>query len=369
MGNWGHASEHIGKRWEALGAQRLDNLLSDHRPWPVSGWQPVGSVSLAANDAMQSTLSRVGLPSPDVIVGLVGLSGQHGLQAVDMKWHIEFASYKQISASALRELLSREIPGLNEQVLEQIGPLTEEMRYLDGLLLAPDTQDNRYFLSSTRNRRQEYPIEPRDVIFESVDGREFFGQLPGWQMGLLLADFDRARRALDWVEGAERYYRLGAGLQGAAGQLLTSVFAEAPVPISADKAYAWLRGLFDVASTSALAREVDRLMAHRSQLLTRLRELMRSPYRLGDLAQTLRKRGLSMPRDIEEETPLAARCRELLKQVSLFHRAAVRGEGLRLVEGGATDGEAIAALGHQTRRFRTQAQAEADRLAGVLFSH
>jgi len=368
IGNWGHASEHIGMHWEEVGLARLLELLEGRRPWPRPGWRPSGWVALAADTAMQSTLSRVGLPSPDVIVAVARDGGARALQAVDMKWHLEFASYKQISAEALRELVAKGVRGLHEQLEALASPLDGGLDYVDGLLFSPDIPTNRAFLTSRENEQQEYPIEPQDVIFEPVDGREFFSALPGWEMALLLAKFDRALGVLATAEGAERYYRLGAGLQGAAAQLLSSIFVEEPPPVSADAAFAWLRRTFPAPSTTYLARVVDGRMAARQQLLVRLRELLRSPYRLSDLAQTLRRRGLAMPQSIEENSPLAIRCRELLRQVAIDHRETVRRAGQALVAKGASDPEALAAIARDSPRFRALAQADADRLAANIFA-
>ncbi len=368
VGNWGRASEHIGARWEELGLARLRPLLAGERPWPTRGYRPVGWLSLAADAELQVVLGRVGLPSPDIIVGLVGDGGLVALQAVDMKWHLEFASYKQISAEALRELASRRVPGLHEQLEGRFGPLEQVKHYLDGLFFAPDIPANRAFLASVENRQQEYPLEPGDVIFEPVDGREFFSPLPGWRMALLLADFDRAQHQLARTEGAERYYRLGAGLQGATAQLLSSIFVEEPTPVEAEAAFAWLRKNFRAASAGLLAQAVDLRMAERARMLARLRELLRSPYRLADLSQTLHRRGLSMPQSIEEDSPHAAKCRELLKRVALAHRDAVRRYGLQLVGKGASDHDALATLARELPRFRTLALATADRLAADIFA-
>lgn len=367
IGNWGRASEHIGARWEVVGLQRLCPLLEGEQPWPHAGHRPVGWLALAADPEMQLTLNRAGLPSPDVVVGLTDADGTPLLQAVDMKWHLEFASYRQISADTLRELVERGVSGLNEQLRERIGLDGERARFVDGLLLAPDIAANRSFLASEENSGQEYPITRDDVIFAEVDGREFFSALPGWEMAQLLAQFDRLGNSLRHAEGAERYYRLGAGLQGAAAALLSSIFVEQPPPIEASAAFAWLRSKFPASTTSHMAQDVDRRMAGRSQLLARLREVLRSPFRLGDLAATLRRHHLAMPDNIEDDSPHAARARDLLKQVSLLHKQAVRHAGLDLVRRGATDGEALATLARESNHFRRVASANADRLVKLIY--
>jgi hypothetical protein len=368
IGNWGRASEHIGRRWEEVGLDLLRDLLEGHRPWPHPGTAPVGWVALSADSDLQSRLSRVGLPSPDIIVGLRDADGARVVQAIDLKWHIEFASYKQISADALRELLARDVPGLSEQFTSRIFPLEVAVEYRDGLLFAPDFPTNHAFLASAENQRQEYPIERADVLFAPVDGRSFFSPLPGWQMALLLVEYDHALRFVDNVEGAERYYRLGAGLQGAAAQLQSSIFMEVAPPVAAAEAFAWLVQSFRARPAGALAQEVDQAMAARGQLVSRLREVLRSPYRLSELGQTLRKRGIAMPQSIEEDTAQAVACRELLRQVTIGHREAVRRAGLSLVSQGRSDAQALATLAHQPGHFLALAQAHADHLAAQFFT-
>lgn len=368
VGNWGHASEHIGHRWEEVGLQRMRPLLEGHRRWPRADLWPKAWVALAMNDVLQLTLSRVGLPSPDVIVGLGDRAGGLVVQAIDLKWNLEYANYRQISAGALRELLSRDIPGLSEQVRTSILPSANGVAYVDGYLFAPDTPVNRWFLGSHRNARLEYPIEVADVLFERVDGEEFFSSLPGWDMALLLADLDRSPLAIRAIEGAERYYRLGAGLLGATAQLTSSVFVQNPPPVDAESAFAWLGATFRAGNADLLVQEVERRMNWRRQLVDRLREVMRSPYRLGDLAETLRKRGLALPEEIDEDSPFAARCRDLLRQVAADHREAVRARGLQLVESGMEDAEALAAIRNESGRFRAAAVVLADRLAESMFS-
>ncbi len=75
-----------------------------------------------------------------------------------------------------------------------------------------------------------------------------------------------------------------------------------------------------------------------------------------------------MPQSIEESSPLAIRCRELLRQVAIDHREAVRRAGQALVAKGASDQEALAATARDTPRFRALAQTDADRLAATIFA-
>ncbi|MHB1134514.1 MAG: hypothetical protein ACYC4L_19245 [Chloroflexota bacterium] len=368
IGNWGRASEHIGKRWEEVGVLLLRELLEGRRPWPLAGARPVGWVELAVDPAIQTAFSRLSLPSPDVVVALRAHGVAPFLQAVDFKWHVEFASYRQISATTLRELLAHDVGDLTARLEARAFPCDETVEYRDGLLFAPDIPSNHAFLTSPQNRNQDYPIQREDVVFASVEGQQFFGPLPGWDMALLLADYDDAPRVLHNIDGAERYYRLGAGLQGAVAQLTSSIFLETPPPAETSTAFAWLTSTYRLRPTGVLAQRVEQDMAARSQLLARLKELLRSPYRLSELRGTLRRRGLALPLSIEEDSDLGRRSRELLKQVSLSHKAAVRQAGLDLVHRGESDARALATLARQTPHFLALARANADRLADQIWT-
>ena len=59
----------------------------------------------------------------------------------------------------------------------------------------------------------------------------FFGALPGWDIAQLLAGYDRSTNMLETPDGAERYYRLGAGTLGALMRWHTSIFSAEPAAI------------------------------------------------------------------------------------------------------------------------------------------
>src|SRR5439155_16772028 len=137
----------------------------------------------------------------------------------------------------LQALLEADLPPIREALearLERLAaglepddgrlPPIERLTLLDGLFLAPEHAANRAFLHGRNNRRQEHPIDPRQIVFEVVDGREFFSPLPGWEVGLALATHEGARRTLDSLEGAEHFYRLGAGVLGALTARKRSIF-------------------------------------------------------------------------------------------------------------------------------------------------
>ncbi len=363
VGNWGGASEYIGRRWEEMGLEALQNRLTSDRSWPGNGYRPQGIVELAGDNSMQLALSRSGLPSPDVIMILKGENGDKALQALDFKWNLEFASYSQIRAETLMALLQKGVAPLDSLLAQYLEEDPETLPILDGLLSSPRLPINQWFLHSDQNSHQEYPIEAREVIFEEVDPLSFFGLLRGWDLALLLAQADRSMARLQYLDGAEHYYRIGAGLQGAVAQLQVSVFVRQPPAVTASGAYDWLKARVRPPSSIGFLQMAEKLMAARGQLLTRLRSLLRSPYRFSDLAEALKARNVQLP-EKEEGLPPGERERwgEILRKVAVEHKELVYRTGLQLVQAGLSDAEALPRLEGDSRRFASKARAHADRL-------
>lgn len=363
VGNWGGASEHIGRRWEEVGLRILQGRVDSSSPWPVHRYRPRRLVPLAGDEALQLALSRSGLPSPDVIVLLDGDGGEESLQALDFKWNLEFASYDQIRAEGLRALLQRGVEPLDLLLATAVRGDPQSLPVLDGLLSSPNLPVNHWFLKSEQNLRQEYPIEPDEVIFEEVGPLEFFGPLPGWDLAKLLAQADRSGARLATLEGAEHYYRIGAGLQGAVAQFQTSIFVRQPPPVGADAAFGWLRARVRPPTSGGFLQHAEKLMATRSQLLGRLRSLARSPYRFSDLVETLRSRGVHLP-EREDGLPPQERERwwDVLRKVATEHKELVYRTGLRLVRSGLSDAEALARMEGDYWRFASLARAHAEKL-------
>lgn len=363
VGNWGGASEHIGRRWEEMGLKMLQSRVDSNSPWPADGYAPRLLVPLAGDEQLQLALSRSGLPSPDVIVLLEGRHGERMLQALDFKWNLEFASYGQIRTEALSALLGRGVTPLDFLLTAAIGQNPQELPILDGLLAAPDLPINHWFLNSEQNLRQEYPIEAREVMFETVDPLEFFGPLPGWDLANLLAQADRSTTRLPTLEGAEHYYRIGAGLLGAAAQFQSSIFQRQPIAISAQAAFDWFRARVRPPLSNGFVQNAEKLMATRNQLLARLRNLSRSPYRFSDLVENLKKRGVPIP-DGEDGLPSHERERwgEILRKVAAEHKELIYRTGLRLVQSGLSDTETLVRMESDCRRFATLARNHAEKL-------
>jgi hypothetical protein len=364
VGNWGGASEHIGQRWEELGLRLLrDRLASPGSTWPLDGYRPVETIELAGDDALQTALGRAGLPNPDLILIAENGSGERALQALDFKWNLEFASYGQIRAEAIEDLLEKGIKPLQALLARSIEVAPADMPVLDGLLFSPDLPVNRWFIDSEQNARQEYPIEPQEVVFQKVDPFEFFSVLPGWEMAVLVARVDRSDGRLQALETAEHYYRIGAGLLGAAAQLKVSVFVRQPPAVEAEYAMSWLRAKVRPPSSAGFVQHAEKLMAARGQLQLRLRNLTRSPFRFADLADALKVRGVTLP---ERESGLPPAERErwggLLRRVATEHKEIIYRTGLRLTETGLSDAEALTRLEADSRRYIERARARAEQL-------
>jgi len=366
IGNWGGASEQIGRRWETVGLEALRSRLDGGAIWTEDGRRAEGLVALSGDESMQLALSRSGLPSPDVILILRGRDGRRALQPLDFKWNLEFASYSQIRASALRALLEKGIAPLEEILSSYLGEEPADLPILDGLLSAPRLPVNQWFLTSEQNARQEYPIEPHEVIFEDVDPVAFFSPLPGWELAEMLAQTDRAAARLHYLDGAEHYYRIGAGLQGAVTQLQSSVFVRRPPAVTAESALEWLRARVRPASSAGFIQLAEKLMTGRAQLQARLRAILRSPFRFSDLVEALKARNLHLP-EKEEGLPPGERERwgDVLRGVAAEHKELIYRTGLRLVQAGLSDAEALSRLESDTQRFASLARANAERLITV----
>ncbi len=370
VGNWGGASEQIGRRWEEIGLEALRARVGSEAVWPVQQFRPQGVVELAGDNSLQLALSRSGLPSPDIIMILQDERGNRSLQALDFKWNLEFATYSQISAGALTALIQKGVAPLDALLSRSLEGDPETLPVLDGLLSSPSLPVNQWFLQSEQNKHQEYPIEAREVIFEEVDPLKFFGSLPGWELALLLAQADRSTGRLQYLDGAEHYYRLGAGLQGAVAQLQVSVFVRRPPAVTAAVAFDWLKARLRPPSSVGFVQMAEKLMAARGQLLARLRGLLRSPYRFSELAESLKARNLHLP-EKEEGLPPEERERwgELLRKVAAEHKELIYRTGLRLAQAGLSDAEALTRLEGDSRRFASQARAHAEKLIATAIQN
>jgi hypothetical protein len=358
IGGWGNASDHIGQRWEDLGRRALADLLGNGGSDGVLGRSPSNQtlLCLVDDESVQSALRSIGLTNPDAL--LAELAGNSiRLRPVDFKWSIETASYRQISAEALRALVDHAdspLPGFARGVL---GAADAPIETLDGFFLSPDNRVNRQFVDSAENRRQEYPIDPEEVVFATVDGREFFGVLPWWAQAEFLASLDRMPGSLDTIDGAERYYRLGAGLGGALVKLATCIFAAEPADIDVPAATSALLARNPFRTSQEIITHLRHLMMDRDERVRRLKELGRCPYSFGEMLGDLLAAGAIVTENGDPATKEnRVRWGPVHRGIVDEHRAAVSAAGLDLVRSGHTEHVALNLLFERRGEFAAAAR-------------
>ena len=343
VGEWGEASRYIGSRWEELGLELLHAS--------VKGLSPLAILAVCNDPELQTLLAATGSKNPDVVI-ILPADDSLVLQPADFKWSLDVASYRQISATVLDSLLEQ-VPQLAESLRALLPSETSDLpwRTRDGIFISPKTYLNQRFLTSSENERQEYPIEPTEVIFIPVEPFAFYGPLPGWQTARELARLDGSGRGLGQIDTADRYYHLGAGVAGALAVAGTSIFDEA-IAIDPAREADRLRDFLKTLSPPTTAMAVDQLgvqMRHRRDLGRRLRDLSRSSLRFEDFTAQLTLAGLSSSEDAESD--LWRRFGDTYRSLVAFEEAEARKAGRELVAKGASDLEALNQLEGRREAF------------------
>jgi hypothetical protein len=353
IGEWGQASRYVGGRWERAGLERLEAGVVDRNP--------VGLLAICSDQALQETLAATGSKNPDVVL-LFESDENIVAQPADLKWSLDVASYRQISAAVLAELLTRALV-LEDAIRSAVPPSLRDRPIIprDGFFFAPRSLANERFLTSPENLGQEYPIEPKEVLLETVDPFWFFGPLPGWNTGQELARIDGANRSLSGLDTADRYYHIGAGVAGAIVLSARSVF-DSDEEIDRDGELARLREFAAGVSSQSTGAFVDRLavvMRQRQALTKQLRDLSRSAFTFRDFVVELVEANLADPADIEPD--LRRGWSAVYWPVVEAQDAENRVVGRRLRAKGSTDVEALDRLTHEkgtiTKRMRARARA------------
>lgn len=353
VGEWGQASRHIGARWEDLGLELLEA--------GVEGLSARGILAVCRDPELQSLLASTGSKNPDVVL-ILESDRELILQPADFKWSIDVASYRQISASVLEALL-QQVPRLAEalRALLPVDASAPPWRARDGIFISPNTYLNQRFLSSRENARQEYPIEPKEVLFIAVEPYRFYEPLPGWPTAGELARLDGATRGLGQIDTADRYYHLGAGVAGALVALDRSIFDDEPA-IDPAREVERFRAYLKTISPPSTAMAVDRLgtrMRHRRDLIRQLRDLIRSQWGFSDFAAELAKAGLAAEED--SDSALRRQFGDAYRTLIESEEAEIRRDGRELVAKGANDVQALEQLDQQReaygRRLRARARA------------
>ncbi|HUX86254.1 MAG TPA: hypothetical protein VMW65_04570, partial [Chloroflexota bacterium] len=352
IGEWGDASRYIGGRWEDVGLDQLRAGVADQAPLAL--------LPVCTDLELSALLAATGSKNPDVVLVFAG-NDELDLQPADLKWSLDVASYRQISAAVLDNLLVQ-VPRLSEALRERLAPELVDQPWTtrDGFFFCPNSYANQRFITSPENKKQEYPLGSVDVRCAVVDPFDFFEPLPGWRTGRELARSDGSSRGLSQLDAADRYYHLGAGVAGALVALEESIFDE-PAGVDPDEEVERFRDYLKTISPPTTAVIVDRLgahMRHRRDLIRRLRDLTRSTFTFRDFAELLVQAGLAQ--DGEGESGLRRHFGETYRSLLDAEESRILQAGRAIVDKGDTDGQAIEALTQQhdtfARRLRVQAR-------------
>lgn len=332
IGDWGGASEQIGKQWERLGARSLQQLIGVERIGPDGEpYLPMRALVLQAEPELAAAVQAHGKTHADAI--LIGVQGERSvLEPVDFKWTLETANPRQVGAEVLGELLTEPPALLATRLAQALAdlPFPDQPVYHDGIFLAPDHAENRAQLAPSG------PLEAEWAVLMPIDAIEFFPPLPGWDVALAMARTDSAY--LGSVESSERYYRLGAGVLGALRRLQSSVFDESLPEVDGPALLATLRRDRRLTTTGEVIAYFDRALISRSEVVDRLREIERGAYPYGRFREDLTARGISTTGNNDR------RWSRMYGSIMKVLASEVRAQGRQLRAGGREDADVLAAL-------------------------
>jgi hypothetical protein len=344
IGNWGRADEALGRRWEEVGLAALSPLLHKSRRIGTRSYVPIEVLPLADDEALRQEVHRSGLPNPDACLLGTAADGSAVLQPVDFKWSLERARLPQVGASTIQRLLEADLPAVQARLAAArvaAGLADLDLQCADGFFFAPEHPENRDYLASPANARAEFPLTPADVVCWSVDPRGFFASLDGWELGGWLARVDRSQGLLDTIDGAERYFRLGAGFAGALRRLATPLFGSAPAAVDAKAELERLRAVHRLATSAQVATHLERLMAVRDEHEQRLRGLEAALYPFRQLRHDL-ARSVGQP-EATSDGPIPG-LRQHYRVAQAAVRVWLRREGQALTQRGYSEAAALDAL-------------------------
>jgi hypothetical protein len=327
IGDWGRASEHIGARWEHVAGK-----LARERLGPEDYL-----VVLAATPALMSDVLGSGLPHADAL--RTWRENSHlAIEPLDFKWSLETASARQVSSETLSRLLDADLGSLKTAL--------SEARSAVGL--APDSgiepHDGRFVAPVHPANHAALLAEPElPTLLLPVEPHEFFQPLPGWSAARAVArlessDLDRLRS----IEAIERFYRLGAGVEGALIRLNTGLFETEPRKVDATLLIAQLREAGKARTLNALLLHLQHELANRKALEERLAQLPRLAYPFGRLRSDLHKLGI--PRQVLDSRGALGRA---YAEVTREMTTAIRAAGHELVASGLSAESALEQLASQ----------------------
>jgi hypothetical protein len=349
IGDWGRASEHIGARWEAVAGELARERLTpeDHL------------VVLATTGNLMSEVLGSGLPHADALRAWRQESTL-ALEPLDFKWSLETASARQVSAETLTRLLAAELPTL----AAALEPIRESLGLEPGAELAPC--DGRFVAPVHPANHAALLAEPElPTLLLPVDPRSFFEPLPGWSAARALARLESSNLdRLTSIEAIERYYRLGAGVEGALSRLETGLFETEPAHVDAEALIAELRRSGKYHTLNELLLYLQRELEQRKSLDERLAQLPRTAYPFGRLRGDLHKLGVS--RSVLDSRGALGRAYSEVQREMLV---AIRAAGSEMVASGTSPVQALEQLTTLSQRWSgigaTQARQVAARLSSV----
>ncbi|HMA36858.1 MAG TPA: hypothetical protein VKY74_20555 [Chloroflexia bacterium] len=421
-GDWGSAGEHIGRHWETVATPILRDAIGHGRP-PIHpddpAYTPRVLISIVADPELAGEVHLSSLAHADsLMIGFDAL-GRVVAEPADFKWSLETAESRQVSATGLARLLNAGLPRLEAAIGEALGALAlaagvahpalelvsgslavparapaqaarpqdetppdeapagkdlvddlEERQYAlvtrDGVFFAPRHQANLHFLHGDWNARKADPLQESQVWFQDFDPIEFFSVLPGWAIAGLLAGYDRTTAQLSTPDGAERYYRLGAGTQGALIRWYTSIFSVEPAAIDVPAELETYRRRHHLWTSTDISLYMDRMMNVRAERETALNEWLREIYGWGRFRTDLARQGIN-PAELESRGG-KRRWGLVFGAIQKAVRARVCSEGLALVTDGQSDMEALELLQGRSAEFGGLAAAVAKHTIGAALA-
>ena len=346
IGDWGRASEHIGARWEHVAGDLARERLAadDHL------------LVLADTPSLMAEVIASGLPHADALRASP-IDNHLRLEPLDFKWSLETASARQVSSATLERLLAAELGSLSAALVDARARLgleeSAEVEPRDGRFVAPVHPANHAALLA----EPELP-----TLLLPVEAHAFFAPLPGWDAARALARLESADvDRLSSIEAIERYYRLGAGVEGALSRLQTGLFETEPRRVDAAELIGELRRTGKARSLNDLLLHLQHELEIRKALEERLAQLPRNAYPFGRLRADLHR--LGVPRSVLDSRGALGRA---YSEVTRDMLVAVREAGGALVASGTSPAAALDQLAATPQRWSAIGAATTHTLAGRL---
>lgn len=411
-GDWGSAGEYIGRHWEGVATPILAASIG-HLREPIHPYDPAYTpqvlLSIVSEPELAAEVHGSSLAHADSLMLGFDAAGRVVAEPADFKWSLETAESKQVSAVGLARLLNAGLPRMEVAIAGALGTLAaaagvphpamelisgslaipartpvqaaepaaeappdvlpptgidlvddlEERQYSiitrDGVFFAPRHGANTRFLRGDWNGRKADSLDEDQVWFQDFDPIEFFSPLPGWDIAGLLAGYDRNTGTLATPDGAERYYRLGAGTRGALMRWHTSIFSVTQAEIDVPAELEALRRHHHLWTSTDISLYLDRMMNVRAERENALHEWLREIYGWSRFRADLARHGV----DSAELESRGGKRRWGLVFASIQKavRARVCSEGLVLVSAGQSDMDALETLQDRAAEFHGSATA------------